>query len=83
MGTVGEGQLWGRPVDKVRIIEVFDASLGQVGNEVWSTTGASPGPAAMVVTASGTVYCAINTSADWLAPKGEVKERTAPPGVVP
>src|SRR5438105_3412229 len=32
-----------------------------------------------VVTASSTGYCAISTSADWLVPKGETKERTAPP----
>src|SRR5262245_50717054 len=28
-------------------------------------------------------HCAINTSADWLAAKGEAKERTTPPGMVP
>ena len=36
-----------------------------------------------VVTASSTGYCAMSTSADWLVPKGETKERTAPPDVVP
>jgi len=36
-----------------------------------------------VVTASGTGYCAMSTSADGLVPKGELKERTAPPDVVP
>ena len=36
-----------------------------------------------VVIASGTGYCAMSTSADGLVSKGEVKERTAPPAVVP
>ena len=36
-----------------------------------------------VVTASGIGYCAMSTSADGLVSKGEVKERTAPPDVVP
>jgi hypothetical protein len=36
-----------------------------------------------VVTTSSTSYCAISTSAAWLIPKGETKERTAPPDVVP
>lgn len=36
-----------------------------------------------VVTASGTGYCAMSTSAAWLVPKGETKARTAPPDVVP
>lgn len=35
------------------------------------------------ITASDTGYCAMSTSADWLVPKGETKERTAPPDVVP
>ena len=34
-------------------------------------------------TVSGTGYCAMSTSADGLVPKGELKERTAPPDVVP
>ena len=36
-----------------------------------------------MVTASGTGYCAMSTSADWFVPKGDLKERTAPPDVVP
>ena len=40
MCVVSEGQPWLRPVYKMRIIEVFDASLGQVGNELLPTFGA-------------------------------------------